>query len=106
MDQTALIEHIGEELHIPKIHSQRLLQATLRELSELLKNGEAVTIPNWGTFDTAIHEPRRGFMPSGFLPKGQGFALFPKRRVPVFRAAKSLHDDVYDIDNPEEGVAA
>lgn len=106
MDQTQLIEHIGDELHIPKTHSQRLLRATLREIRDLLKNGEAVTIPHWGTFDTAIREPHRGFLPRGFLPLGEGYAIFPKRRVPVFRTGKSLHDGVYDLDDPEEGAAA
>lgn len=106
MNQTELIEQIADELHIPKTLSQRLLRATLREIRDLLKNGEAITIPHWGTFDTAIHEPRRGFLPSGFLPLGQGYAIFPKRRVPVFRTGKLLHDDVYDLDIIEEEVAA
>lgn len=106
MDQTDLIEKIAVELHIPKNHTQRLLRATLREIRDILTKGEAITIPQWGTFDTAIHEPRRGFLPSGFLPLGKGYAIFPKRRVPVFRAGKSLHDDVYDLDTLEEGVSA
>lgn len=106
MNQTKLIEQIADELHISKTHSQQLLRATLREIRDLLKNGEAVTIPQWGTFDTAIHESRRGFLPLGFLPLGQGYAMFPKRRVPVFRTGKSLHDGVYDLDEIEEGLAA
>lgn len=106
MNQTELIEQIADELHIPKTHSQRLLRATLREISDLLKNGEAITIPRWGTFDTAVHEPWRGFLPSGFMPLGQGYAIFPRRRVPVFRTGKLLHDGVYDLENPEEEVAA
>lgn len=106
MDQTELIAHIGEALHIPKTQSQRLLRATLRELRDLLKDGEAVSIPHLGTFDTAIHEPRRGFMPAGFMPLGKGYAIFPKRRVPIFRTGRSLHDGVYDLDGLEEGVPA
>lgn len=106
MNQTELIEQIADELHISKTHSQQLLRATLREIRDLLKNGEAVTIPQWGTFDTAIHESRRGFLPLGFLPLGQGYAMFPKRRLPVFRTGKSLQDGVYDLDEIEEGLAA
>lgn len=98
MNQTDLIEKTADELHISRAHSQQLLRATLQEIRDLLAKGEAVTIPHWGTFDTAIHEPRRGFLPAGFLPVGEGYAIFPKRRVPVFRAAKLLHDGVYDLD--------
>ncbi len=106
MNQTELIEQTADELHISKALSLRLFWETLQEIRDLLKNGEAITIPQWGTFDTAIHEPRRGFLPLGFLPLGKGYALFPKRRVPVFRSGKVLHDDVYDLDNIEEDVAA
>jgi DNA-binding protein HU-beta len=106
MDQTALIDKIGADLQISKASSQRLLRATFLEITDLLKNGEAVTIPHWGTFDTAIHEPHRGFLPSSFRALGAGYAIFPKRRVPVFRAGQSLHDSVYDLDDREDGVAA
>ena len=100
MDQAELIKRIADKLQISGAHSQTLLRATLLEICELLKNGEAVSIPGLGTFDTTIHKPRRGFLPSGFESSGSGYAIFPKRRVPVFRAARSLHDDVYDL--PEE----
>lgn len=106
MNQTELVNAIAKELDIPRTHSQQLLRATLQEISDLLKNGEAVTIPQWGTFDTAIHEPRRGFLPLGFLPLGQGYAIFPRRRVPVFRTGTFLHDGVYDLEYIEEEVAA
>ncbi|MEX0942858.1 MAG: HU family DNA-binding protein [Pseudomonadales bacterium] len=102
MDQADLIKRIAEKLQIPGTLSQRLLRATLLEICDLLKNGEAVSIPGFGTFDTVIHKQRRGFLPLGFHPSGQGYALFPQRRVPVFRTAESLHDEVYEL---EEEVA-
>ncbi len=101
MDQAVLIRRISEKLQISGTLSQNLLRATLLEICELLKNGEAVSIPGLGTFDTAIHEQRRGFLPSGFQSSGSGYAIFPKRRVPVFRTAKSLHDDVYDLEEAQ-----
>ena len=106
MDQTKLIEQVANQLQIPKTHAQRLLRATLQELRDLLQNGEAVSIPHWGTFDTSIHQPRRGFLPSGFLPLGKGFAIFPKRRVPVFRTGTLLYDGVYDLDNRDASASA
>ena len=106
MNQTELIAQIADELQIPKTHSQLLLRATLQEIRDLLVNGQAVTIPQWGTFDTATHEPWRGFLPPGFLPLGEGYALFPKRRVPVFRTGQQLHDGVYELDDIGERVPA
>jgi len=98
MDQSDLIKRIAEKMQISRTVSQSLLQAMLLELCELLKKGEAVSIPGLGTFDTVIHKQRRGFLPSGFQSIGQGYAIFPKRRVPIFRTAKSLHDEVYDLE--------
>lgn len=106
MNQTELIKQTADALDIPKTHSQRLLRATLTEIRDLLVHGEAITIPQWGTFDTAIHEPRRGFLPAGFSALGQGYAIFPKRRLPVFRASQSLHDRVYNLDDPENTVGS
>jgi nucleoid DNA-binding protein len=98
MDQSELIEKVAGELGISNVHSQRLLRATLREIRDLLRVGHAVTIPHLGTFDTAIYEKHRGFRPDS-----HDFALFPKRRVPVFRTGTLLREDVYDIESNEEG---
>jgi DNA-binding protein HU-beta len=99
MDQTELIDQVAKELGISDAQSQRLLKATLREISDLLRDGHAVTLPHLGTFDTATYEKHRGYRPAS-----DDFALFPKRRVPVFRAGTLLREDVYDIESDEEGV--
>ena len=99
MDQTELIDHVAKELSISNAQSQRLLKATLREIRNLLRVGHAVTLPHLGTFDTATYAEHRGYRPAG-----NDFALFPKRRVPVFRTGSELREDVYDIELEEEGV--
>ncbi len=99
MDQTELIEHVAKELDISNTQSQKLLRATLREIRDLLKDGHAVTLPQLGTFDTATYEEHRGY-----LPNSNSFALFPKRRVPVFRTGTLLREDVYNIESDENGV--
>jgi DNA-binding protein HU-beta len=98
MDQSELIEKVAKELGISNSLSQRLLRATLREIRDLLGVGHAVTIPHLGTFDTATYEEHRGYRPAG-----HDFAIFPKRRVPVFRTGTLLREDVYDIES-EEGA--
>jgi DNA-binding protein HU-beta len=99
MDQTELIEHIAKELDTSNAQSKRLLRATLREIRDLLRVGHAVTLPHLGTFDTATYEEHRGYRPAS-----DDFALFPKRRVPVFRTGALLRDDVYDIESDEAGA--
>jgi nucleoid DNA-binding protein len=98
MDQSELIEKVATELGISNALSQRLLRATLREIRDLLGVGHAVTIPHLGTFDTATYEEHRGYRPAS-----HNFAIFPKRRVPVFRTGTLLREDVYDIES-EEGA--
>ncbi|MDF1580147.1 MAG: HU family DNA-binding protein [Desulfuromonadales bacterium] len=99
MDQTELIGHVAKELGISNTQSQRLLKATLREIRDLLAVGHAVTLPHLGTFDTATYEEHRGYRPDS-----KDFALFPKRRVPVFRTGTSLREDVYNSESDEDGT--
>ncbi|MBU0486085.1 MAG: HU family DNA-binding protein [Proteobacteria bacterium] len=99
MDQTELIEHVAKELAISNVQSKRLLKATLREIRNLLRVGHAVTLPHLGTFDTATYDAHRGYRPAS-----NDFALFPKRRVPVFRTGTVLREGVYDIEPDEEGT--
>jgi len=99
MDQAELIEKVALELNISKTLSHRLLRATLREIRDLLWVGHAVTIPHLGTFDTATYDEHRGYR-----PVSDDFALFPKRRVPVFRTGTLLREDVYDVEADEAGA--
>jgi DNA-binding protein HU-beta len=101
MDQTELIEHVAKELGISNVQSGRLLRAMLREIRNLLRVGHAVTLPHLGTFDTATYAEHRGYRPGS-----NDFALFPKRRVPVFRTGTSLREDVYHIEPDEGGTPA
>ncbi len=99
MDQSELVEKVAQELGIPITQSHRLLKATLREIRELLRAGHAVTIPHLGTFDTATYAEHRGYRPAS-----HDFAIFPKRRVPVFRTGTVLREEVYDIESDEAGA--
>lgn len=99
MDQSELVEKIAQKLSISNAQSQRLLKATLREIRDLLRVGHAVTIPHLGTFDTATYAEHRGYRPAS-----HDFAIFPKRRVPVFRTGTLLREEVYDIEADEAGA--
>lgn len=99
MDQAELIDHVAKALSISNAQSQRLLKATLREIRNLLGVGHAVTLPNLGTFDTATYAEHRGYRPAG-----NDFALFPKRRVQVFRTGSLLREGVYKFVSDEDGT--
>jgi len=99
MDQAELIEKVAKELSISNAQSQRLLKATLREIRDLLRVGHAVTIPHFGTFDTATYVEHRSYRPAS-----HDFAIFPKRRVPVFRTGTLLREEVYDIEPDAAGA--
>ncbi|OYY44371.1 MAG: hypothetical protein B7Y56_08325 [Gallionellales bacterium 35-53-114] len=99
MDQSELVEKVAQKLRISNAQSQRLLKATLREIRDLLRVGHAVTIPHLGTFDTATYDEHRGYRPAS-----HDFAIFPKRRVPVFRTGTLLREEVYDIEANEAGA--
>lgn len=99
MDQTELIEDIAKEMGISNAQSKRLLKATLREIRDLLKAGHSVSLPDLGTFDTATYDEHRGY-----LPVRESYVLFPKRRVPVFRAGTTLRKEVYNIEPNEDGT--
>ena len=99
MDQADLIEQVAKELGITNSMSQRMLKATLREIRDVLRVGHAVTIPHLGTFDTATYDEHRGYRPAS-----HDFALFPKRRLPVFRTGTLLREGVHDIETKENGT--
>jgi nucleoid DNA-binding protein len=99
MDQSELVEKVAQKLSISNAQSQRLLKATLREIRDLLQVGHAITIPHLGTFDTATYAEHRGYR-----PVSHDFAIFPKRRVPVFRTGTLLREEVYDIEADAAGV--
>jgi nucleoid DNA-binding protein len=99
MDQSELVEKVAHKLGISNAQSQRLLKATLREIRDLLQVGHAVTIPHLGTFDTATYDEHRGYR-----PVSHDFAIFPKRRVPVFRTGTLLREEVYDIEADKAGA--
>lgn len=80
MDQFELVERVAKELGISSALTRRLLKATLREVRDLLRVGHAVTILHLGAFDTTTYGAHRGYRSVSY-----DFAIFPKRRVPVFR---------------------
>lgn len=98
MTHRELTIRLATAMDISRAQAARWLKATTDELSLSLREGLAVSIPDWGTFDTTMHEERQGF-----LPHLQRITTLAKRRLPVFRPSEGLRDDVHDLEEFKAG---
>lgn len=92
MNQKELINRLSEELGETKVGSKKMLQDTVSVLSDQLKAGKGVSIPNLGTFSTKITPERKVYN-----PHYDAEMLVPKKRVVEFTSASSLKEKVRDL---------
>lgn len=98
MAQRELTKQLATELKISNAQAERWLKATTEELRLSLSDGQAVSIPDWGTFDTSVYEAHRGF-----LPHLRRFGMLPKRRAPVFRPSEAMRKGFHGLKRDETG---
>jgi DNA-binding protein HU-beta len=89
MNKRQLIERMVEHTDSPKREAERHLQAFTTAVSEALKAGEEVQLPGFGKFYVREQKAREGRNPQS----GQKMRI-GARKVPAFRAGKSLKDSV------------
>ena len=65
------------------------VQSVFDALTVLLSTGEDIRIPNFGTFQAKVQEPRK--INSPVLPDGE--VTSPRRRVIRFRMSSNLRND-------------
>jgi DNA-binding protein HU-beta len=96
MNKTELIEKLAKTTSLTKTQSAEAVNALFDTDSRkgviaiALDAGDSVTIPGFGTFDTARRKAREGRNPQ----TGESLTI-PARTVPVFRAGKGLKERVY-----------
>lgn len=93
MNQKELINRLSEVLGETKVGSKKMLQDTVSVLSDQLKAGKGVSIPNLGTFGTKITPERKVYN-----PHYDAEMLVPKKRVVEFTPALNLKEEVRDLD--------
>tara|TARA_R100001143_G_scaffold58746_1_gene56822 strand:- start:33028 stop:33318 length:291 start_codon:yes stop_codon:yes gene_type:complete len=93
MNQKELIDRLSEELGETKVGSKKMLQETVSVLSDQLKAGKGVSIPNLGTFSTKITSERKVYN-----PHYDAEMLVPKKRIVEFTPASHLKEEVRDLD--------
>ena len=65
------------------------LSALMESVTDALKNGEKVVLPGFGMFGVRMRPARRGYNPL----TGEQIAL-PEKKLPAFKAGKTLKDAV------------
>ena len=89
MNKQELISKIAEKVGISKKDATEALTALIATITDELKAGEKIAIPNLGTFEVRTRAARTGKNPR----TGETINI-PETKVPAFKAAKALKDVV------------
>lgn len=89
MNKQELISKIAEKAEISRKDATAALTALITSITEALKAGEKIAIPNLGTFEVRERAARTGKNPR----TGEAVEIAAKR-LPAFKSAKALKDAV------------
>lgn len=89
MNKQELISKIAEKADISRKDATAALTALITSITEELKVGEKIAIPNLGTFEVRERAARTGKNPR----TGEAVEIAAKR-LPAFKSAKALKDAV------------
>ena len=89
MNKSALIDQIWQKTQLQKKDCAAALDAALEAVTAALRDGDAVRLTGFGTFETKQRKERTGRNPRTKAP-----VTIPASRVPVFQAGKTLKETV------------
>ncbi len=89
MTKPELINKLSEKVGISKKEAAAALAALITTITEELKAGEKIAIPNLGTFEVRERAARTGKNPR----TGEAMEIAAKK-LPAFKPAKALKDAV------------
>ncbi|HEY1140987.1 MAG TPA: HU family DNA-binding protein [Lysobacter sp.] len=87
MNKAQLVESIAERSQLTKTQAEAALNALVESVTATLKNGEAVTLVGFGTFEARNRAGR-----TGRNPKTGEDIVIPATIVPAFKPGKALKD--------------
>ena len=87
MNKAELIDAVADAADISKAAAARSVDTVLEVITESLKNGNAVTLVGFGTFNTRRREARTGRNPRTGEP-----IQIKASNLAVFKAGKGLKD--------------
>ena len=89
MTKAELVNAIAKEADLTKAQAGKALDATVKAISEALKQGDKITIVGFGTFSVGERAARVGKNPQ----TGERLEI-KASKVPKFKAGKLLKDSV------------
>lgn len=89
MTKAELVSAIAKGAGITKKEADAALKAAIQAVSDALKKGERVAVPNFGIFTVRERAARKGRN-----PRTGAEIQIPSRKVVVFRPAKDLRESV------------
>ncbi len=89
MNKTELIAAVAEKTGITKKDAERIVSATFETIAQELTDGERVSLSGFGIFETKTRAAR-----VGRNPRTKTTIEIPETRIPGFKAAKALKDQV------------
>jgi len=85
MTKADFIQNVSKKMKLSKAQTGKLLDATLAEVTALLKKGDSIAFTGFGTFYVTKRKARKGRNPR----TGQTMNI-PASSVPRFRPGKNL----------------
>ena len=92
MNKTELIDGVAAAADLSKAEAGRAVDAVVAEITKALKEGDAVTLVGFGTFQVRERAERTGRNPK----TGDAVAL-PGKHVPHFKPGKELRERVTTV---------
>lgn len=89
MTKSELVDKIAKEAKIPRAAAERAMNSFTATIIEVLKTGDKITLPGFGTFQVSNRSARKGRNPR----TGQEIDI-PPLRIPKFKVGKGLKDAV------------
>ncbi|MEN6487552.1 MAG: HU family DNA-binding protein [Smithella sp.] len=89
MNKTDLIKAIAEEAKTTQKDAAKVLDATVKAITDSLAKGEKVQFIGFGTFEVRERLARKGTNPST-----KKEIIIPAKQVPAFKAGKALKEAV------------
>ncbi|MDF1816195.1 MAG: integration host factor subunit beta [Verrucomicrobiales bacterium] len=87
-----LVVRISEKTNLSQHEVQEVIEQLMLEITENLSVGSEVVFRNFGTFKTAVHQPKVGRNPL----KPEVEITIPARKVVRFRPGKILKERVQE----------
>jgi nucleoid DNA-binding protein len=93
MTHNEVVQALAERMDLSQRKAHHLLQTTIKELSNVLINNGALTIPDLGTFGSHIRKQHKAYNPAN-----RRLVMLPTKRAVHFHPGILLKSDLHDVE--------